>query len=69
MSAILCVGLASSRMEATSMLSVSRVSPWSLSFSWRGPGAKSVLARSNPSLHLTFASRLRRLSPAGELKR
>jgi len=24
---------------------------------------------SNPSLHLTFASRLRRLSPAGELKR
>ncbi len=51
------------------MLSVSRVSPWSLSFSWRGPGAKSVLARSNPSLHLTFASRLRRLSPAGELKR
>ena len=23
----------------------------------------------NPSLHLTFASRLRRLSPAGELKR
>jgi len=26
-------------------------------------------ARSNPSLHLTFASRLRRLSPAGELKR
>ena len=27
------------------------------------------IARSNPSLHLTFASRLRRLSPAGELKR
>jgi hypothetical protein len=25
--------------------------------------------RPNPSLHLTFASRLRRLSPAGELKR
>jgi len=23
----------------------------------------------NPSLHLTFASRLRRLAPAGELKR
>jgi hypothetical protein len=28
-----------------------------------------VNVRSNPSLHLTFASRLRRLSPAGELKR
>ena len=27
------------------------------------------LARPNPSLHLTFASRLRRLAPAGELKR
>ena len=26
-------------------------------------------AWSNPSLHLTFASRLRRLAPAGELKR
>jgi hypothetical protein len=25
--------------------------------------------RPNPSLHLTFASRLRRLSPAGQLKR
>ena len=34
------------------------------------PGAPPPVARpSNPSLHLTFASRLRRLSPAGELKR
>ena len=29
----------------------------------------SVRTRPNPSLHLTFASRLRRLSPADELKR
>jgi len=33
------------------------------------PSSLPAWARPNPSLHLTFASRLRRLSPAGELKR
>jgi hypothetical protein len=33
------------------------------------PGHPYRVAEPNPSLHLTFASRLRRLSPAGELKR
>lgn len=32
-------------------------------------GTGSVSLGPNPSLHPTFASRLRRLSPAGELKR
>jgi hypothetical protein len=38
------------------------------SFAFVHPPA-SNLGLPNPSLHLTFASRLRRLSPAGELKR